>query len=249
MKGYSFDAEKHHHLYNGKRMYGCTSVLQHWGDKSGLINWAANCAVDYIESVAIRSEKTISEVKDMLFVSKHTLEQALTAHTKKRDKAGDNGTKVHGLLEVKMNEWIETSTPPLCDGVVKKVVDWMIAEGYKPVRSELPVYSTKYFYAGILDLVIEKIDTGERFIADFKTSGYVYTTAFIQCGAYSFAAKEMKKEAKIAGVIVIHIPRGTSFNPEKNVYHFFDTEALETAFLNILSTYKTDQALQKLIKW
>lgn len=243
MKGYSFDAEKHHHLYDGKRMYGCTSVLQHWGDKSGLINWAANCAVDYIESVA-------NEMSENAFqVLQSHLDEARTAHTKKRDKAGDKGTEVHAELEIMMNNWIEGELvlPSDYSDVVTKVRDWMLINDITPLKSEMPVYSIEHFYAGIADGVIEK--DGKKYILDFKTSGYVYTTAFFQMGAYARAIREMKAGAEIAGCVVVHIPRGKSFNPEKNTYWFYDIEVLEQGFLNILSTYKTDQALQKLIKW
>lgn len=244
MKGYSFDAEKHHHLYDGKRMYGCTSVLQHWGDKSGLINWAANCAVDYLTEYLNADECNLSKETRL-----RILEEARTAHTKKRDKAGDNGTKVHAELEVMMNNWIEGELvlPSDYSDVVTKVRDWMLTNGITPLKSEMPVYSLEHFYAGIADGVIEK--DGKKYILDFKTSGYVYTTAFFQMGAYAHAIKEMKPGAEIAGTVVVHIPRGKSFNPDKNTYWFYDIEVLEQGFLNILSTYKTDQALQKLVEF
>ena len=67
-------------------------------------------------------------------------------------------------------------------------------------------------------------------------------------GAYSLAYKERTGE-NIDGVVIVHIPRGRSFNPEKNVYWRYDVEALECAWLNILNTYKLDKDIQKLVKY
>jgi hypothetical protein len=59
----------------------------------------------------------------------------------------------------------------------------------------------------------------------------------------------MKKEAEIAGAIIVHIPKGVSFNPETNVYVRYDMADLEKAFTNILEVYKLDQEVNKLIKY
>jgi len=229
---YHFDKKKHVHTLDGKRLHGVTTVLKYWGDPGALINWAANTAVDFI-------------------VKGGDPEEARTAHTRKRDKAGDRGTKVHEALEVAMNELIETGGYSTADtpeyDIVPTVINWMTAERIKPLKSEMAVYSREHWYGGIADGVIEK--DGKRYILDFKTSNTVQTKAFIQCGAYSVAVKEMKKAADVAGVVVVHIPKGQSFDPEKNTFWFYDIENLENAWLSILNAYKTDYQLQKLIQW
>jgi galactitol-specific phosphotransferase system IIB component len=232
---YKFDDKKHVHTLDGKRLHGVTSVLKYWGDPGGLINWAANMAVDHVEKVLKTKE-----------IEKEDLESARKAHTRKRDKAGDIGTKVHKELEDAMNDWITAGF--LMDSknkTVQAVLEWLRDEGIKPLKSEMHVYSRKHWYGGIADGVIEK--DGKRYILDFKTSNYIYTTAFIQCGAYSTAVKEMKKSADVAGVVIVHIPKGKSFDPEKNVYWRYDIENLETMWLNILETYKLDKELNKVI--
>lgn len=242
VKGYSFDPDKHVHTFGGKRMYGVTSVLSFFGDKSGLIDWAAKQAVEYIR------ENSEEAVKGLFYVTEDNLEEAKTAHHKKRDKAGDKGTEIHGQLEVAMNQWIERGmTGDHENDIVNKVMMWMFDNGIKPLKSEMPVYHTELFYAGIADGVIEK--DGKKYILDFKCGSGIYTTAFFQMGAYSLAIKHMKPDAEIAGCVVVHIPKGESFIPEKNVYWRYDIEVLEQGFANILSTYKTDKELEKLISW
>lgn len=253
MKGYNFDKAKHCHTYDGKTMIGVTKCLSMWGDSSALVNWAANQAVEHIEENALRTgalgvtnEPPYGVELGDYIVSEDLLEEARTAHTRKRDKAGDRGTEVHAQLEVMMNNMME-GKDAVYEPIVEKVRDWIHTERIKPLKSEMPVYSVDKFYAGIADGVIEK--DGKKYILDFKTSGTVQTKAFIQCGAYSLAIKDMKKDAVIDGVVVVHIPKGESFNPEKNVYWFCAIEELEAAWVSILSAYKTDKTLQKLIKW
>ena len=228
-KGYSFDSKRHAHCYDGKALYGTTSVLQNWGNPSALISWAANQAVDAIE----RGEAP---------------EEARKAHLKIRDAAGDKGKLVHGQLEDSLNIWIAEGQMRLSeDPIVNAVLEWMRSEGYTPVRTEVAVYNLDLWYGGIFDAVVEK--EGKRYILDFKTSGSVQTKFFYQCGAYSLAIKDMKKEAEIGGAVIVHIPRGVSFKPDTNIYVRYDIEALEEAFKNILTVYKLDQEVNKLIKY
>jgi len=226
---YAFDSKRHIHTYGGKNLHGVTSVLKLWGDPGSLVNWAANQAVDAIA----RGESP---------------DDARKAHLKVRDAAGDKGKEVHALLEESLNKWIaEGSLQPGIDPVVNAVLEWMRGEGYIPVQSEVSVYNLELWYGGIFDAVVEK--EGKRFILDFKTSGSVQTKFFYQCGAYSLAIKDMKKEADIAGAIIVHIPRGKSFNPDNNIYIRHDIGQLEMAFKNILEVYKLDQEVSKLIKY
>lgn len=226
---YSFDNNRHIHKWEGKNLHGVTSILRLWGDPGSLVSWAANQAVDAIE----RGEAP---------------EDARKAHLKIRDKAGDKGKEVHAQLENAMNQWIERGVPPTIDDeIVTKVLNWMSSEGYTPLRSEMPVYNIDLWFAGILDLLVGKED--KKFILDFKTSGSLQTKNFFQGGAYSSALKDMKVEENIDGVIIVHIPRGVSFNPEKNIYIRHDIGQLEDAFKNILTVYKLDQEVNKLIKY
>lgn len=225
--GYKFDNKKHIHTLDNKPLHGVTSVLKYWGDPNPLLNWGVKTAVDAIEAGA-------------------PPEEARTAHLKKRDKAGDKGTEVHARLEEAMNHWIEKKEAPALHHfpVEDDIINWMKSENITPLASEMNVWSEKHWYGGIADGVVEK--DGKKYILDFKTSGTVQTKYFYQMGAYSLAVKEMKKEAEVAGVVIVHIPRGQAFNPDRDVYWRYDIEALEQAWLNILNTYKLDQDLQKL---
>lgn len=237
---YKFNKEKHVHELNGKRLHGVTSILKYWGDPGALVNWAANQAVDFCEQNLDKLQSP-ADFQD-------TLKEARTAHLRKRDKAGDIGTQVHAELEEMVNNIIGKKFDN--DGyspVVSNVLEWMSSENITPLASEMNVWSEKHWYGGITDAVIEK--DGKKYILDFKTSNTLQTKHFYQMGAYSLAVKEMKEDAKVDGVVIVHIPKGKSFNPEKNVYWRHDIEALEKAFLAILETYKLDREVSKLLTY
>lgn len=225
---YAFNASRHIHTYDGKPLHGVTSVLRLWGDPGALVNWAANQAVDAIG----RGD---------------TPEEARKAHLKIRDAAGDKGKEVHALLEDSLNQWIKNGGMQLTiDPVVNSILEWMQVEGYKPIESEKGLYSVNMWTGGICDLIAEK--EGKQYILDFKTSGSVQTKYFYQMAAYNLMYKEMYGKGSDA-CIILHIPKGTSFNVDKNIYLRYDMENLEQAWLGILKTYKIDQELQKLIKY
>lgn len=239
-KGYTFDNEKHCHTLNGKPLIGVTQCLKYWGDPNPLLNWGVKTAVDYIEEHG-------SNLDDNHLCSYDVLQEARTAHLRKRDKAGDKGTEIHNCLEDLLNIWMnEGKAPNTKVEVAGAVINWMESQKITPLASEMNVYSESMWLGGIIDAVIEK--DGKKYILDFKTSGTVQTKYFYQLAAYAAMYEETTGE-KIEGGCIVHIPRGQSFNPEKNVYWRYDIEALKQAFMGILNAYKLDQDLQKLIKY
>lgn len=92
---YSFKEQGHQHFWNGKRMTGVTTVLGIIA-KPALIGWASNMCADYI----LANGKIKDE--DFILVSKQTIEEARKAHAKKKEAAGDIGTKIHEFI----NLWI-----------------------------------------------------------------------------------------------------------------------------------------------
>ncbi len=228
MNRYQFDEKKHVHTLDGKRLHGVTTVLSMWGNPGGLINWAANCAVDAIEAG-------------------ESPEEARKAHTKKRDKAGDIGTQVHKELEDAVNEWIkdgdfsEDHSP-----VVLDVLNWLKDNDYVPYKTEAHLYSELLWVGGIVDLVVVK--DKKTYIMDFKTSNTVQTKHLYQMGAYSKMWTHMTGDP-VEGLCVLHIPKGKKFNADKNVYMRYDVKELEDAFSSILQVYKLDKDVSKLLSY
>lgn len=244
---YKFDEKKHVHTLDGKRLHGVTSVLKMWGDPNPLLNWGVKQGVSHVEKCVKQQIKDGLDLRGTAWES--IFDDARTAHLKVRDKAGDLGTIVHKQLEDLLTDYRDKMGCQYDNDThecVKKVINWMSSNNIRPLELETHLHSREHWYGGIVDAIVEK--DGKKYILDFKTSGTVQTKYFYQMGAYSLASKERTGE-NIDGVVIVHIPRGRSFNPEKNVYWRYDVEALECAWLNILNTYKLDKDIQKLVKY
>lgn len=228
---YTFDEARHIHLLNGKPLYGVTSVLGVIA-KPALIQWAASEAVAYIKNNAKKQEKGIFSV------SEATLEEARTAHRRKKEEAGDIGTEVHKAVE----EWIkEKKTPKLNDQGMKmfeNFVNWAEKNKVKFLASEQPLWSEKMWLGGICDFVCE-ID-GKRYVGDIKTSKGIYgRDYFLQMAAYMLMLEEMGKK-DFAGSVVVRLGKDGSFE-EKFSYAMEDDKkgflaALE--LFKVLESYK-----------
>lgn len=248
-KEYRFNEEDHLHEINvngeWKPLTGVTTILGVIA-KPALIQWSANEAVKHIiETVNIF---TLREDGEPVYEVPHSLlEEAKSAHRKRKETAGTWGTNVHALIErivldaIKQGGVIEKH-----DGVVgeyekpvKHFLDWAIKNKVRFLASEKHVYSKEMFVGGIADIICE-ID-GKLFVGDIKTSSGIYPEHFIQCSAYAEILKEMGAPA-CDGVVVINLNKrgeietSTMYNPSR----YFE------AFKSALNIYRLLEELKKL---
>ncbi len=203
---YEFDKKNHIHKLGGKPLIGITTVLSVIS-KPALIQWSANMAVDYIEenieNVFVYDDHGNNVVDDVFL--DELMKEAKSAHRKKRDKAGDWGTKVHEVIE----DWIKNKTEPTdLDETQQKVFklfkEWAIKNKVKFLESEKHLWSEEMWTGGIVDLVFEM--DGKKYIGDIKTSSGIYNEAFFQMGAYHLMLESMGV-SDIQGYIVINLKK------------------------------------------
>lgn len=111
-------------------------------------------------------------------------------------KAGEEGTKVHEMIEDYLNDkemnFLSPSGDPLYDPNIwqmfLKFVDFW--EEYNPIliETEVHLFSDKLKVAGTCDLVCEI--NGELWIIDFKTSNNLHTTHDLQVAVYAQCYEE-----------------------------------------------------------
>lgn len=228
---YRFDEKRHRHelLVDGewKSLTGTTTVLGIVA-KPFLIQWAANQAVDYIQSHINLQSETWPEL----------FEDARAAHRKKKEAAGDIGKTAHQWVE----DWIKDNSIPLPeDEMVKKMVEnfttWVANNKVKFLESERGVWSRKMFVGGIVDLVCE-ID-GEVWLCDIKTGG-VYPEAFWQMASYQLCLEEMGLYKKIKGHIVLGILKDGTFVEKRSI----SNEENKKAFLACLEIYRIQKKVE-----
>lgn len=262
--GYVFNEKKHVHQLDGKNLTGVTTVLGVIA-KPMLIGWSANTAVDYIKEKLFPDGKKIIDLGDDITVKfvEETLKEARTAHTKKKEKAGDWGTIVHACCEV----WATTGNIPATvivkDEEVevkeehKKAVDnfvkWATDNKVKFLANEKHVYSREWWCGGICDIICE-ID-GKRYVGDIKTGKGIYPEAFIQCSAYAKMLKEMGEYEDILkdhvmtdvikpafdGVVVINLKKDGGFDVQFN----YDLAGNQKCFESALNIYRQLNAITK----
>lgn len=235
MKEYRFNKEQHiHELKVGgewKPLIGVTSALQIIA-KPQLIQWAANMAVEYIEShITLQNETWAALFKE-----------AKTAHRRKKEEAGQKGTDVHKEIEnlvaglIATNNGVfkgdETSGIPQ----IQKFIDWAVENKVKFLESEKHVFSESLWIGGILDLVLEM--DGKKLIADIKTSSGIYNEAFFQMGAYDLCLEEMGE--KVDGYLVINLKKTGEFDLKIAE----NKELNKKAFLSALELYKITSSLK-----
>jgi hypothetical protein len=251
--GFFFDEVNHIYYLDGKKMHGVTSILKVIA-KPALIQWAANCACDYIldditKSAYLPDKKAQKEHGKVALVKvdhlMYLIQEARTAHTKKKEAAGEAGSDVHSQIENYVKKCLaENEGFPLRhfnwenpNAQLKLFHDWACENKVKFLESEKRVYSRESWYAGTLDLVLEM--DGRKYIADVKTSSGIYPEFYLQMAAYQGALEEMGEHTDISGAMVINLPKKGGFEIGMN----YDYAGNRLAFLGFLVGYKQLNAI------
>jgi hypothetical protein len=182
-------------------------------DKPALLQWAANCAVDYIKD-------NLEAIKDPIDVHRgeDVLEAARKAYTLKRDEAAGAGTAVHNAILA----YIQCDDKDDPDASYRKLLDtdeayngfmafrsWESKNHVEWLENECEVFSVLHGYAGRFD-AIAKVN-GHRYLLDFKTSSGVWPEMRWQVCAYRQAYNEMLEEGQetIENLAILHLNKAT----------------------------------------
>jgi hypothetical protein len=247
---YKFDKVKHIHTLDGKTLTGCTTVLSVLA-KPALIQWSANMAVEYIVKVAspyygeLNSEE---QLKDTYLINGKQLEEAKTAHRRKKEEAGQKGTDIHFEIEK-----LVASVIGAWGGIIDKdtkseipqvqhFMDWAVKNKVKFLESEKNIYSQSLWVGGIVDIVCE-ID-GEVWIADVKTGSGIYPEHFWQMAGYQIMLEEMGMGGKVKGHIVLNLKKTGEFDEKRSV----SNEEAKKGFLACLEIYRIQEKFKNIIK-
>lgn len=239
MSRFQFKESNHSYTLDGKKLTGVTTIIGVL-DKPALVSWSANTAVDYIKEKG----EDFGFEDESIIVKKEELENARKAWCKKRDNAGDVGTMCHAWIEeyakskINSTEYSPKYENEQVEKMVEKFIKWSEENNIKFLLSEQKLYSEKYWYAGTVDLLIER--EGKKYIADIKTAKDIYQTNFIQMAGYHIALEELGKVQDLAGYTVINIPKelDKKGNAKIKVRTLYKTQQHKNAFLNCLDLYR-----------
>jgi hypothetical protein len=227
-----FDEAKHLYFLDGKALTGTTTVLQVIA-KPALIGWAANQAVEYVISHALTSGP------ETIIVKRTTLEEAKSAHRKKKEKAGDWGTILHKHIE----NYCKEGTMPSLDGEMKEAFghfrEWI--KDKKILQSEIRVYSRDLWVGGTCDVVVE-ID-GKVWLMDVKTSSGIYPEAFAQIASYDICLGEMGLYPEVEGYIILNLKKDGKMEEKRSVSNADNRKFFKAA----LSIYRLQEKIKNTI--
>lgn len=199
----------HRYQWGGQHVPSVTGITDTVG-KPGLVQWAADEAVDHIEA----------EIQDIAGVSherfKDVCRMARTAHERKRDKASDFGTLVHQYCTDVFAAGHQLPLPDhpeirrLCEGFL----EWWSEHTIYTIGAERMVMSEKMMYAGRTDFY-GRID-GTLGCLDLKTGNVVdrkrgdcYPNVWLQLAGYELALSEELKHNEPTARFVLHLDKKT----------------------------------------
>lgn len=234
---FTFDEKAHAYFLDGKPLIGCTTVLNVLA-KPALIQWSANMAVKYVIEKGVPYYGENDDLVDNYIVTGEMLDEAKTAHRRKKEGAADVGTHVHLWLE----QYITGLKPAIPeDPQEKKMIEAFLKweEEVKPkwLASEKRVYALSTHTAGTLDFIAEI--NGKVYLGDFKTSSGIYNEMFWQTSAYQYMLQEMEPTRRIDGHIIVNIQKTGKIETRES----FDYHTNIKAFLACLTMYKVQNGL------
>ena len=250
---YRFVSENNQHLHQilvdgeWKNLTGCTTVLSVIA-KPALIQWAANMAVDYVENNSVIIDRLgIDSLPERVYeIEISKLEEARKAHTKRKEKAGDYGTKTHEEIEKIIKGAIDVFegkipkyTLPDESKSIQNFRNWAEENNVKFLESELHVHSKEMFTGGIVDFICEI--EGQVWVGDIKTSGSgIYPEHFAQIAGYQLMLNEMGLYPNITGYLVLNLKESGEMLEKRSV----SNEDNKKFFLAALEIYRQQERLK-----
>jgi len=229
--------------------------------KYPLIQWAANCAVDYIEKHApivwIQSDGFAERTGDF-GVNEELMAEARHAHEQIKDEAADTGTDVHELCQL----WLEKKKLELACARDRATVEmnemlisfmgWAETNKIEPVHTEIKLHGDGY--SGRCDLIAYRTcpKTGVRRLGlyDIKTGhGSYYPEWGLQLAAYADAYTEEYQHGKqksfdpregIQEIGIIKLNKDTlkcNFSEQSKPKFTADRERLTEAWKSLVTFY------------
>lgn len=183
------------------------------GKSDALIPWAVNQTCDFMMEGMLAMQE--GGLEGMNFPKLVAI--ARTEATRKKEEAGDIGSRIHKYIE----EWATDpggfELAPFEDIEVKQAfaafLDWANEVDLTPLETEIIVHNDNLKYAGTLDMIAWLTIDGKKklYILDFKTSNYFYDVPYgTQLAAYSCAyGPEYPSGTPIEGIGVVRLDKAT----------------------------------------
>jgi len=223
--------------------------------KYGLVDWAANCAVDYLWENGRHDKRGYEQILN----DSKDFEDARRAHDTIRDKAADTGTDIHELCQL----WLENRPRILNISFNKATNDmkimfdsfkkWATKNKIEPVHTEIKLHGSGY--SGRCDLIAYRTcpKTGVRRLGlyDIKTGkGSYYKEWGLQLAAYAeaYIADPFREgELPLSEIGIIKLNKDTlkcNFSEQSKPKFTLERDKLAKAFMLLKDFYWCYNSLQ-----
>ncbi|SRR6266851_207805 len=219
-------------LKSGKRVPGCTTILNRFKDAEGLIGWSYNTGYDH-------GEKGIPP---------NRFAQV--------EEAGGIGTYTHALFEWHLNG--ETGPEPDPASIIpapylnieniergrngyREALNWQSQTGLFIISLETPMVSERYTYGGTPDGATER--NNKIGLSDWKTSRRLYADYLLQLAGYWILWEENHPDQPIKDGV--HIVRFSKDYGDFAHYHFENLEVEKRQFIRLREAYADDLIIKK----
>lgn len=160
------------------------------------------------------------------------------------DGALDIGKIVHSIIEAEIAGNPPPPTPEEYRAPIESALnswrEWFLAQQLTIIATEVPLVSERYQFGGTVDAMV--LDRhGNVCIADWKTSGGIYSEALLQVAAYRLLWEENR--GPVTGGF--HIVRFSKEHGDFAHRYYADLQDAEAMFLHLVPAYALGLSVKK----
>lgn len=192
----TFNEEEHSYTLNGKQVPGVTTILHNGLPTSHtLITWMSKQAGWYVVEQLKQCPEPVIKLPSYLL--EEIVKKSTSASKKKASEAATIGSLVHDIAEkIESGQpWDKSLVEKHVDrekitNCLEKFEEWRVGNKDEIIGHEDIIASVTHSFGGKYDRLCKR---GKHIVlSDYKTSGAIYISQFVQLAAYAIALEEWK---------------------------------------------------------
>ncbi|MBU2060469.1 MAG: hypothetical protein KKH44_01300 [Bacteroidetes bacterium] len=240
---------KGHYEINDNGYISVTTVISQADDKSGLMQWAVDTAIEYIIDNSYKQLANDGTDNTVYTLDQEILNLSRTYYKDISNEAKTTGTAVHDIIEQHIKSKIAKSKKKVNlrgfsdieKGCYNAFLKWETDNKVEYIESEKVVHHDSLCYAGTLDILCKL--NGKLTYIDIKTSKAFYNDSMgMQLAAYKYAdchmtnyCDDMMSEKENANIGILRLDKETLKYEYKD--YSKDFEKYISSFIYLLNFY------------
>lgn len=244
----TFNTDEHLYQLDGKLVPGVTGIL-HKGLPTSphLMTWMSKTAGWYVVDQLKQFPEQVNRLPNYLL--DEIVKKSTQAGKAKAKEAADIGSIVHDVAEkleagIKCDMSFINSHPEKekIFNCLDRFYEWQVENNDEIIGHEEIIASVDHRFAGKFDRLSRR--KSRIILSDYKTSGSIYVSHFIQLAAYALALEEWKG-IKIDGLEILRFGKGDAAFETQIITGPKKIQALKDQFVRCRQTYEFMEAFDK----